>query len=257
MNSADTDTRTEREPNDDTPRAALGRRVGPDTVAALVGGAGLIGGLRALRRGDRARGFVGIAVGAALLGVALLRRRSGGVDDEIAVPERDAAATGTDFEGVDEGVGADAVASTANVAPATTPTVDVEPADVDRLGAAAFDGQSREVPAPQRAFNQGFLAHSSEAFWGIDTRDDSVVVSTDYDAVEGREGVRYVASSEIGADARELPIPDAVLDHWDEVFGGGTAVTGGDDVLFVTTEELAAQSLLRVLPADWIDAAAE
>ncbi|NHN40861.1 hypothetical protein G9C85_04330 [Halorubellus sp. JP-L1] len=127
------------------------------------------------------------------------------------------------------------------------------PDDADRLGEAAFDRQSREVPVPQRAFNQGFLSHSAEAFWGIRSDDDAVLVSGDYDAVEAGSGVRYVASSEIGADARELPIPDAVLDHWDEVLRGGTAVAGGDDILFVTTEDLERDGLLRVLPAAWVD----
>ena len=125
--------------------------------------------------------------------------------------------------------------------------------DIDRLGEAAFDRQSREVPAPQRAVNQGLLAHSAEALWGIRTHDDAVLVSLDYDAIESRDGVRYISSSEIGADARELPIPDAILDHWDEVLGGGTAVAGGDDILFATTDTLATDGLLRVLPADWAD----
>jgi hypothetical protein len=46
-------------------------------------------------------------------------------------------------------------------------------------------------------------------------------------------------------------VPDAVLDHWDDAYGGGTAVSGGDDVLFVTTDDLADDHVLRVLPADW------
>ena len=199
------------------------------------------------------------AVGAAVLGVALFRRRAGDADDETAVGERGPVEVEPDTESVDEASGAAEVGTAeATGRAADTPSgataaaeVKIEAEDIDRLGTAAVDRQSREVPVPQRAFNQGFLAHSSEAFWGIDDRDDSVVVSADYDAVEGREGVRYVASSEIGADARELPIPDSVLDHWDEVYGGGTAVTGGDDILFVTTEELAADGLLRVLPAEW------
>jgi hypothetical protein len=127
------------------------------------------------------------------------------------------------------------------------------PEDVDRLGEAAFDRQSREVPAPQRAFNQGFLSHSSEAFWGIRSDDDAVLVSGDYDAIEDGTNVRYVASSEIGVDVRELPIPDAVLNHWDEVLRGGTAVAGGDSILFVTTEDLERDGLLRVIPAAWVD----
>jgi len=128
-----------------------------------------------------------------------------------------------------------------------------ETEELEILGEAAFDRQSREVPAPQQAFNRGFLAHSSMVCWGIRERDDAVLIAQDYDAIENREGVTYVASSEIGKDVRELPIPDAVLDHWDEVIGGGTAVTGGDDILFATTESLADDGLLRVLPAEWTD----
>ncbi|WP_459806712.1 hypothetical protein [Halopiger thermotolerans] len=128
-----------------------------------------------------------------------------------------------------------------------------ETEEIDRLGEATFDRQSREVPAPQQAFNQGFLAHSSEAFWGINERNGGVVVSVDYDAIMGRDGVRYVASSEIDEDARELPIPDTVLNHWDEEFGGGTAVSGGDTILFVTSDDLAADGLLGVIPAEWAE----
>jgi len=131
------------------------------------------------------------------------------------------------------------------------------PEAVDRLGAASFDRQSREVPVPQRAFNQGFLSHSAEAFWGVRGEDDAVLVSRAYDAIEGREGVRFLASSEVGADRRELPIPDAVLNHWDETIRGGTAVVGGDGVLFVTSDDLSGDGLLRVLPANWADEPSE
>ncbi len=129
----------------------------------------------------------------------------------------------------------------------------VEPEKIDRLGEAALDRQSREVPVPQRAFNRGFLSHSAEAFWGIRAGDDAVVVSQNYDAIQDRDGMRYVASTQIGEDVRELPIPDTVLDHWDEVAGGGTAVAGGDDILFVTTDDLSADGMLRVLPSEWAD----
>lgn len=84
-----------------------------------------------------------------------------------------------------------------------------------------------------------------------------MLVSQNYDAIQDRDGVRYVTSSEVGQDVRELPVPDAILDHWDEVYGGGTAVVGGDDILFVTTDDLAADGLLRVLPAAWDDGQSE
>ncbi|MFC7098690.1 hypothetical protein [Halobaculum marinum] len=250
---------------------SLPRRIGPDTAAMAIGGAGLLGGLRAIRRGDRVRGLLGVAVGAALLRAGIARRRARSRLDESSsdsVDETDADAVEVDVaetgrvSGTDDAdeAGTDAVAAVAEVPPevderADAATADpvVALADADQLGAAAFDARSHEVPVPQRAFNQGFLAHSAEAFWGVDDGDGAVVVSKDYDAVEGRDGVHYVASTEIGADVRELPIPDTVLDHWDAVYGGGTAVGGGDDILFVTTDDLTDAGLLRVLPAAWAE----
>jgi hypothetical protein len=171
------------------------------------------------------------------------------IDTESAtVDEREVADTGVD-------TGSIAAESEREAADAGAAGIDSD--DVDRLGEAAFDGQSREVPAPQQAFNRGFLAHSAEAFWGIRTDDDAVLVSQDYDAIEGRDGVRFVDSSEIGDDVRDLPVPKAILDHWNLVGGDGIAVDGGDDLLFVTTEDLAADGLLRVLPAAWADGASE
>ena len=173
-----------------------------------------------------------------------LESDSGSDAESTSVDQRDVVETGAD---------SDALAAATEREPGDeTDAADTATGtgDVDHLGEAAFDEQSREVPAPQQAFNRGFLAHSAEAFWGVRTRDDAVLVSQDYDAIEGRDGVEYVASSEIGTDVRELPIPDAVLDHWDEM-SGGTAVTGGDDILFVTSDDLAAAHLLRVLPATW------
>jgi hypothetical protein len=169
-----------------------------------------------------------------------------GVDSDAMAEETDGEA---DDAGDEDGTSDQTTADAGNAGAGESAGTE----DVDRLGEAAFDGQSREVPAPQRAFNQGFLAHSAEAFWGIRDSDDAVFVSQDYDAVEGRDGVQYVASSEIGEDVRELPIPDAILDHWNEVIGGGTAVAGGDDVLFVTTDDLEDDYLLRVLPAEQAD----
>ena len=337
MNQSDTSARLESESGVETARAVAksGReyvsRIPPylrhgvesGAVTTIIGGTGLLGGLRAFLGGERKRGFAGLAVGTAFLAAALAQRRSRNRGEESAVEEPDVVDTGPDIEAVadesggvgeedhadgeaaaavtdtspdvedvgsglesdsdadsasvdqrevvDTGVDTDDLAGeperetgdagdeeiasdgTAAGAEGTDAGADIETEDVDRLGEAAFDRQSREVPAPQRAFNRGFLAHSAEAFWGISTRDDVVLVSQDYDAIQDRDGVRYVASSEIGEDVRELPIPDAVLDHWDEVIGGGTAVTGGDSILFVTTDDLAADDLLRVLPAEWAD----
>ncbi|GAB3677844.1 hypothetical protein [Halopiger thermotolerans] len=338
MNQTDTSVRSGSESAVDTARATassgreyvsraasfLQRAVESGAVTALIGGAGLLGGIRALLAGEHERGLAGLVLGAGFIGAALDQRRSRSRGAESNVAQTDVVDTRPDVGAVaDEagGVGAtdraagDAAADVADTSPdvedagsgleseseadAESESVDrreiadtgvdaedlaeatgretadaggvegtgdqttaeegtgvgdlPETEEIDRLGEAAFDRQSREVPAPQRAFNQGFLAHSTEAFWGIRDRDDGVLVSLNYDGLAGRDGVRYVASSEIGEDARELPIPDTVLDHWDEVFGGGTAVNGGDGILFVTTDELASDGLLRVLPAEWAE----
>lgn len=337
MNQPDISARLESESGVETARAVaksgreymskiapyLRNGVESGAVTSIIGGTGLLGGLRAFLGGERKRGLARLAFGAAFLAAALAQRRSSSRGRESAVEETDVVDTGPDVEAVaDEagGVGEEDHAAGEAAAEVTDTSPDVEDVgsglesesdtdaesvsvdqrevadtgvdiddlageteretgdaggkeiasdetltdmegtgtgteteDVDRLGEAAVDRQSREVPAPQRAFNQGFLAHSAEAFWGIRMRDDAVFVSQDYDALQDRDGVQYVASSEIGEDVRELPIPDAVLDHWDEVIGGGTAVTGGDSILFVTTDDLAADGLLRVLPAEWAD----
>ena len=336
MNQTDASARSEPESEVNTARAAarsgreyisratpyLRRGVESGTVTAIIGGAGLLSGIRALLAGERERGVARLVLGAGFVATALGQRRSrsrgeepdveqtdvvdtrpdvdavadeaggvGGNDhaageaavdvadtspdvedvgsglesesdaEPAAVGQRELSDTGVESEDVTEATereteavgGEEGTSDETTTGEGTTAGVGTETEDIDRLGEAAIDRQSRKVPAPQRAFNQGFLAHSSEAFWGIRARDDGVLVSLDYDAIQGRDGVRYVASSEIGEDVRELPIPDAVLDHWNEVFGGGTAVTGGDDILFVTTDDLATDGLLRILPSEWAD----
>ncbi|WP_120246697.1 hypothetical protein [Halopiger aswanensis] len=336
MNQTDPSAQAEPESATDTARTAakrgrkyvsrvaspLRRGIESGTVTAIIGGASLLSGVRALLGGERERGFGRLILGAGFVGAAIGQRRSRSRGGESAVEETDVGDTRPDVGaiadeaggvGEDDRAAGDAAADVADTSPTVEdagsgleseagaestsvgqreiadtgvdsedlteateretgdiggeegtseePTAEddtdagdgTETEAIDRLGEAAFDRQSREVPAPQRAFNQGLLAHSTEAFWGIRARDDGVLVSLDYDALENRDGVQYIASSEIGADVRELPIPDAVLNHWDDVFGGGTAVSGGDNVLFVTTDELAADGLLRVLPAAWAD----
>jgi len=284
VSKTQTGTRTESEPDAETDSDAdgSGRRPGSTVTpylwrgvrsgvaTGIIGGIGVLRGLRSVLGGQRDRGFGELALGGVFLAAAYAQRQS----RRESVEESDVVDTGPDIEGITDeaGGGVDqgdhATGQAAGGLVDSTPDVPsdgtaaredtgssetVHPEAVDRLGEAAVDSQSREVPVPQRAFNQGFLAHSAEAFWGIRGRDDAVLVSQDFDAVQGRDGVKYVASSEIGEDARELPIPTAVLTHWDEVGGGGTAVAGGDGVLFVTTDSLEADHLLRVLPSAWPD----
>ncbi len=122
----------------------------------------------------------------------------------------------------------------------------------ERLGAAAFDEHSSEVPAPQRAFNQGELSLNAEAFWGVRDADGAVAVSREYDHIDERPAFRYVASSEVD-DERTLRVPDAILDHWDSLTDGGVAVVSGTDIVFATSDAFADDAMLLVVPEQWTD----
>jgi len=126
-----------------------------------------------------------------------------------------------------------------------------EPAEYDRLGAAAFDEHANEVPVPQAAFNRGFLSLGGEAHWGV--RDDgTVVVSELFDPLEDGDGVEYVASTRVD-DERTLTVPDEVTDHWDDASGGPMAVEGGDDIVFAASDGRSTDDRLFVVPGAWAE----
>jgi len=76
-----------------------------------------------------------------------------------------------------------------------------------------------------------------------------VVVSYLYDPLADDESVRFLTSTVVNDD-REVQIPVAVYDHWNDICGGGTAVSGGDRIEFVTTEEMADEEQMLVVP-EW------
>ncbi|MDS0475760.1 hypothetical protein [Natrinema sp. 1APR25-10V2] len=264
-------------------RAIRGVREGSglEIAAGIGGGASILGGVRALQRGDRERAFGRFALGGVLVAIALELRRP--TDEhtgaEGAVDQTDVVSTAPDIGGLEGGAadedrhagGADAqrvvdssvdledvTAGTepddeagADVESGTGPAVP-EPEAYERLGAAAFDEHSSEIPVPQEAFNRNVLSLSAEAFWGIRDEDDAVVVSERFDPIQDGEGIRYVASSEIDGD-RMLSVPDTVLNHWDTVAGGGLAVASGTDIAFVTADSLQAEGQIRLVPEQWLD----
>lgn len=151
------------------------------------------------------------------------------------------------------GAGADSGEGAATGSPEAEPT-EVESSGTEsheRLGAAAFNEHTGQLPVPQRAFDLNVLALGSEVFWGVRESDGAVVVSQLFDPIQDGAGMRYVASSEVD-DERNLKVPDAVLNHWDEVAGGGTAVVSGDELVFATTDDLRADSQLLVVPEQWV-----
>jgi hypothetical protein len=121
--------------------------------------------------------------------------------------------------------------------------------EYNRLGGASVSVETQEVPVPQQAINMELLKLDGEAYWAVREADDLVVVSYLYDPLEDDEGVRFLTSTVVDDD-RKVQVPDAVFDHWDEEWGGGTAVSGGDRLEFVTIEELAANEQMLVLP-EW------
>lgn len=183
-------------------------------------------------------------------------------DAEEAEPGSDAESD-AEAEGVDQTDVVDTgVDDSGSESDAGTETTEGGPAvggseDRERLGEAAFDEQSGRVPAPQEAFNLELLSSGAEAFWGIRETDDAVVVTVEFDQIEATDEFRYVASSEVDDDDRKVQIPDTVLNHWDDVAGGGTAVTSGTDIVFVISDELRAEDLLLVVPEQWADEAFE
>jgi len=125
--------------------------------------------------------------------------------------------------------------------------------DYDRLGSASVSGDSQEVPVPQKAVNLELVKSGGEAYWAVRETDDAVVVSQLYDPLEDADDVRFLTSTAIDDDSRQMRVPDAVFDHWDDVYGGGTAVVGGDELEFVTSDEMAANEQMLVLPGWQVD----
>ncbi|MFC4550837.1 MULTISPECIES: hypothetical protein [Halorussus] len=123
------------------------------------------------------------------------------------------------------------------------------PSEYERLGASSVDGQSRRVPVPQQALNMELLKLDGEAYWGVRESDDLVVVSMLYDPIQDDPEIEFLTSTVVEDDEdRLVTVPDAVFDHWDDVAGGGTAVTGGDELTFVTTADLQENNQMLVLP---------
>lgn len=250
------------------------RGVESGAVAGVGGGVSLLGGLRALRRGEFGRALGRLALGGLLVAVARRQRRPGGcrqdegqdagrrASDRTRIAESDRAGTGRSGDAGEVGEDTDVTDAVAGDAGAASESDESEPvapeasrpeANVtERLGAAAFDEHSDEVPVPQHAFDVGILALESEVFWGVRDADDAVLVSALYDPFQERDGLRYVASSEVDEE-RTLRVPDAVMNHWDDVAGGGTAVVGGDEMAFATTDDLRADDQLLVVPRRWTD----
>lgn len=226
-------------------------------LAGLLGGAVAVRGVRALRRGDRSTGLRRVALGGVLVAAAVGQRRrrhsssgagaaepadhEGGVDGA-----RDVAAPPAETDAEPESSAGEPGPETAEQTSATGQTESYE-----RLGEAAFDEHSGRVPAPQRAFDRSFLVLSGEAHWGIRETDGLVVMSQRYDPMAEGDRVRYVASTQID-DSRTVTVPDRIRDHWDEAFGG-VAVESGDDVVFATTDALAADDQVAVVPERWSD----
>ncbi len=125
--------------------------------------------------------------------------------------------------------------------------------DYDRLGGASVSGDSQELPVPQKAVNLELVKSGGEAYWGVREADGAVIVSQLYDPIQDDPGIRFLTSTAIPDDSRQLRVPDAVYDHWDDVADGGTAVAGGDRLEFVTTEEMAENEQMMLLPEWQVD----
>ncbi|WP_135824086.1 hypothetical protein [Halorussus ruber] len=122
--------------------------------------------------------------------------------------------------------------------------------EYERLGGASVSGNSQELPVPQQAVNMELVKQGGEVYWGVREEDGAVVASQLYDPVEDDPGIRFLTSTVIRDDSRQLRVPDAVFDHWDDIVESGSGVVGGDRLEFVTTDEMAEDEQMLVLP-EW------
>ena len=241
-------------------------------VAGIVGGVFTLRGFGALKRREWGRGVLYLAAGGLSLAVARAQwagkppfekqageqttvstfTESDAVDQTIDIESPGETASDTESEAESDGAKYEAEAESGTATDAGSET-EATPDDetYERLGEAAFDEHTNEVPAPQRAFDQEYIALGGEVAWGIREADGLVFLSQDYDAIEGRTGVRYVASSQVNDD-RVVTVPDTITNHWNEVADSGVGVASGDDVIFATTDS-DADHVLAVVPAAWSD----
>ena len=113
----------------------------------------------------------------------------------------------------------------------------------EHLGAAAIQGRSNSIPAPQGAFDRELLK-DGEVHWAV-TDDDVVVVSVDYDSLREEEGLAVFATSTLDDD-RTLHIPAEAFDEWGDATDDD--VGGGDTLHFVTTDEMESEGQVLVVP---------
>jgi hypothetical protein len=226
----------------------LVRSAGTLQLAAGLGGVVNFGrGLWSFWHGDFLRGASRIVLSAGCFWLAFPPKATGMMDTGQSQSGGDVAQRGvTDVERRPD----DPNEATPN--PESMAAVETPPEEVsyERLGEAAFNEHSNEVPLPQRIFNVELLALDDEVFWGVRERDDAVILSKLFDPIQEQAGVRYVGSSEIDGD-RVLSIPGVVVDHWNQIGVSDTAVPSGTELVFLTSDEHTAASQVLVVPEQW------
>lgn len=219
-------------------------------ILALLAMFSGIGGLRNLRRGERARGSSQLFLSAVLTWILLDRRQStrpareerpSSVEEAPDIESESASAETAEAEHTEE-------ETVQSEPPAEAP----ESVSYEALGEVAFNEHTNQVPVPQRIFNTKLLSLDAEVIWGVREADEAILVSQLYDPIQERDGLRYIGSSQIDED-RVLSIPDVALTHWDQVGGGGTAVASGTELTFLTSDGLQTDSQVLVVPEQWVD----
>lgn len=221
-----------------------------EVVTTLGAVASVAAGVRSLRRGDRTRGLLRLGFGTAI-GVATLVRRRATSPETTSDSEEEG--TTIPIEDGEQRAPSERQPEMASQAPETPAQLHIpERESPRRLGAAAFNEYSNRLPMPQRVFDTSLLTLGAEVFWGIREADGAVLVSQLYDPIQDGAGLRFVGSTQVD-DERMLSVPDVILNHWDRVAGGGTAVTSGTRLVFVTTDALREDSQLLVVPEEWAE----
>jgi hypothetical protein len=219
------------------------------TAAGLGGMVNLGRGLWSFWHGDFLRGASQVVLSAGCFWLAFPPKPTGLMATTQSQSGSDVAQRGvTDLERRPDG----ASESAPNPESITAVETPAEGISYERLGEAAFNEHSNEVPLPQRIFNVELLALDDEVFWGVRERDDAVILSKLFDPIQEQAGVRYVGSSEIDGD-RVLSIPGVIVDHWNQIAVSDTAVPSGTDLVFLTSDEHTDASQVLVVPDQWTD----
>lgn len=168
--------------------------LGSGTAAAVGGGASLVGGIRALRRGDRATAFPRLLLGGVLAAVAVGQRRS---DGRRGVDQTDVVDTAPDVEGVGTETGGPPPATADEAREVAGTSIDIEGTEADT------DDTSVDVEEAAESAGADEDVETGTADGTVGAKGDAAEDEPTYEepaAEEGATGEEDAAAEEMAAE---------------------------------------------------------